>query len=48
MRREEYYARKSLSLQFYDVITDLDESIKGDVAFYASKFGKGDTVLDIG
>ena len=48
MRKDEYYGRKSLSLQFYDVITDLDQSIAGDVAFYASGLGPADTVLDIG
>jgi SAM-dependent methyltransferase len=48
VRKDEYYGRRSLSLQFYDVLTDLDQSIKGDVAFYARGLGPTDVVLDIG
>lgn len=48
MRKDEYYGRKSLSLQFYDVLTDLDQSITGDIAFYARGLGPSDVVLDIG
>ena len=48
MRKDEYYGRKSLSLQFYDILTDMDQSIRGDVAFYARGLLPADTVLDIG
>jgi SAM-dependent methyltransferase len=48
MRKDEYYGRKSLSLQFYDVLTELDQSIRGDVAFYAQGLAPADVVLDIG
>ena len=48
MRKDEYYGRKSLSLQFYDILTDMDQSIRGDVAFYARGLNFNDTVLDIG
>ena len=48
MRTETYFARKSLSLRFYDAITALDPGINGDVAFYAQGLKPGDAVMDLG
>ncbi|HET7716256.1 MAG TPA: class I SAM-dependent methyltransferase [Bauldia sp.] len=44
-----YYAEGALSVRFYDAVTSIDSSIRGDIDFYAGLLGgPGRQVLEIG
>lgn len=43
-----YYADKGASTAFYDLVTEADASIAGDIDLYASLLPAGGTVLELG
>lgn len=43
-----YYSPQSSSAVYYDVLTDRDEDLKGDVAIYAGLVPPGSSILELG
>lgn len=43
-----YYAAKAASTAYYDLVTEADQSIAGDIDIYASLVPQGGTVLELG